>query len=65
METNEQEMRTLKNKMEASLEFMKQEHNIAAAKVYRNSICINKKDGPVYKCNNIQVQMRISFFIHK
>ncbi|XP_078313648.1 centrosomal protein of 112 kDa-like isoform X7 [Crassostrea virginica] len=32
VETNEQEMRTLKNKMEASLEFMKQEHNIAAAK---------------------------------
>ncbi|XP_062621541.1 centrosomal protein of 112 kDa-like isoform X4 [Saccostrea cucullata] len=32
VETNEQEMRTLKNKMEASLEFMKQEHNLAAAK---------------------------------
>lgn len=32
VETNEQEMRTLKNKMEASLEFMKQEHNIASAK---------------------------------
>ncbi|XP_052700439.1 centrosomal protein of 112 kDa-like isoform X5 [Crassostrea angulata] len=32
VETSEQEMRTLKNKMEASLEFMKQEHNIASAK---------------------------------
>ncbi|XP_056023139.1 centrosomal protein of 112 kDa-like isoform X2 [Ostrea edulis] len=32
VETGDQEMRTLKNKMEASLEFMKQEHNIAAAK---------------------------------
>ena len=37
VETNEQEMRTLKNKMEASLEFMKQEHNIAAAKVNKNN----------------------------
>lgn len=37
VETSEQEMRTLKNKMEASLEFMKQEHNIASAKVNKFS----------------------------
>lgn len=36
VETSEQEMRTLKNKMEASLEFMKQEHNIASAKVNKS-----------------------------
>ena len=33
MEKYEQETRVLKNKMEASLEFMKQEHNITQAKV--------------------------------
>ncbi|XP_069117359.1 centrosomal protein of 112 kDa-like isoform X2 [Argopecten irradians] len=36
LEVNDQEMRTLKNKMEASLEFMKQEHNIASAKAADN-----------------------------
>ncbi|XP_021353692.1 centrosomal protein of 112 kDa-like isoform X2 [Mizuhopecten yessoensis] len=36
LEVNDQEMRTLKNKMEASLEFMKQEHNISAAKAADN-----------------------------
>ncbi|XP_033734026.1 centrosomal protein of 112 kDa-like isoform X4 [Pecten maximus] len=36
IEVNDQEIRTLKNKMEASLEFMKQEHNIASAKAADN-----------------------------
>jgi hypothetical protein len=35
-------MRTLKNKMDASLEFMKQEHNIAAAKVSWQGRGLNK-----------------------
>lgn len=33
MEASEQEMRGLRNKTEASLEFLKQEQNIAASKV--------------------------------
>ena len=33
IEAHNQETRTLKNKTDASLEFMKQEHNLASAKV--------------------------------
>lgn len=33
IEAHNQEMRTLKNKTDAGLEFMKQEHSLAAAKV--------------------------------
>ena len=39
LEASEHEMRTLRNKTEASLEFLKQEHNIAAAKVRR--VCLS------------------------
>ena len=37
MEAHNQEIRTLKNKTDASLEFMKQEHNLASAKVRKKS----------------------------
>ena len=33
LESHEHELRTLKNKTEASLEFLKQEHSMAASKV--------------------------------
>lgn len=37
IEAHNQEMRTIKNKTDASLEFMKQEHNLSSAKVGINN----------------------------
>ena len=37
---NEQELKSMKHKLEASIEFLKQEHNIATAKVSTSSMYV-------------------------